>query len=202
MAPSQKELIDMAVAAEQDVNSYQNKTGAGKDHTTDEAGVDSRAAQKFPGAEVRYEQDMGVNAMNSNRIPPEEGGEVDSRGRATKPEHFEGMGGPEHKLAQQAQKYGGYDELDSTNTRQAKVESTSAQDTSLPVGANPKTDPMTYGKMATEGNVEKGKHMTHQKEQFKGADYYQPESVPDSISAEGYIPPESVTQTSREAEQP
>lgn len=35
---------------------------------------------------------------------------------------------------------------------------------------------------------------------FKGADYYTPESVPDSISAEGYVAPESVTQASRETE--
>lgn len=36
--------------------------------------------------------------------------------------------------------------------------------------------------------------------QFKGEDYYRPESVPDSISAEGYVAPESVTQASRETE--
>lgn len=36
--------------------------------------------------------------------------------------------------------------------------------------------------------------------QFKGEDYYTPESVPDSISAGGNVPPESVTQASREAE--
>ncbi|KAF4493784.1 hypothetical protein FAGAP_10081 [Fusarium agapanthi] len=38
--------------------------------------------------------------------------------------------------------------------------------------------------------------------QFKGEDYYQPESVPDSISAEGNIAPESVIESSREAERP
>lgn len=38
--------------------------------------------------------------------------------------------------------------------------------------------------------------------QFKGGDYYRPESVPDSISAEGNIAPESVTQASRESELP
>ncbi|KAF6836391.1 hypothetical protein CPLU01_03675 [Colletotrichum plurivorum] len=37
---------------------------------------------------------------------------------------------------------------------------------------------------------------------FKGADYYTPESVPDSISAEGNVAPESVTQASAEAENP
>lgn len=36
--------------------------------------------------------------------------------------------------------------------------------------------------------------------QFKGEEYYRPGSVPDSISAEGYVPPESVTQPSKETE--
>lgn len=36
--------------------------------------------------------------------------------------------------------------------------------------------------------------------QFKGEDYYQPESVPDSISAEGNVAPGSVTEASRETE--
>ncbi|KAK2016649.1 hypothetical protein LZ32DRAFT_65399 [Colletotrichum eremochloae] len=37
---------------------------------------------------------------------------------------------------------------------------------------------------------------------FSGSDYYVPEDVPDSISAEGNIPPESVTKASGEAEHP
>ncbi|KAF3805135.1 hypothetical protein GCG54_00005881 [Colletotrichum gloeosporioides] len=37
---------------------------------------------------------------------------------------------------------------------------------------------------------------------FPGSDYYTPESVPDSISAEGNIAPGSVTQASAEAENP
>lgn len=35
---------------------------------------------------------------------------------------------------------------------------------------------------------------------FRGDDYYQPESVPDSISAEGWMAPDSVTEASRETE--
>lgn len=35
---------------------------------------------------------------------------------------------------------------------------------------------------------------------FKGEDYYNPESVPDSISAEGQVPPESVVSASKESE--
>lgn len=37
---------------------------------------------------------------------------------------------------------------------------------------------------------------------YKGENYFTPESVPDSISAEGWIAPESVTESSREAERP
>ncbi|KAK2061951.1 hypothetical protein LY76DRAFT_336592 [Colletotrichum caudatum] len=39
-------------------------------------------------------------------------------------------------------------------------------------------------------------------EKFAGSDYYYPEDVPDSISAEGNIPPQSVTKSSAEAEHP
>ncbi|KAK1574526.1 uncharacterized protein LY79DRAFT_672874 [Colletotrichum navitas] len=37
---------------------------------------------------------------------------------------------------------------------------------------------------------------------FPGSDYYIPEDVPDSISAEGNVPPKSVTKSSAEAEHP
>lgn len=37
-------------------------------------------------------------------------------------------------------------------------------------------------------------------QKYKGADYYTPESVPDSISAEGWVAPESVTEASKESE--
>lgn len=36
--------------------------------------------------------------------------------------------------------------------------------------------------------------------QFKGENYFTPETVPDSISAEGNIAPKSVNQASRESE--
>ncbi|KAK1996116.1 hypothetical protein LX36DRAFT_129957 [Colletotrichum falcatum] len=37
---------------------------------------------------------------------------------------------------------------------------------------------------------------------FRGSDYYLPEDVPDSISAENNVPPDSVTKSSAEAEHP
>jgi hypothetical protein len=58
---------------------------------------------------------------------------------------------------------------------------------------------MTVGKEAVQSNIERMKD-TPRKSQFKGEDYYTPESVPGSISAEGYEAPSSVTEASRETE--
>lgn len=81
MAPSAEQLRDIANQAEADLNTYEAKTGAGKTSVNDEAGVDSRVETKFPGAEVKYGQDLSTNASFNKRIPPEEGGELDARGR-------------------------------------------------------------------------------------------------------------------------
>ncbi|KAI1335160.1 hypothetical protein F5Y15DRAFT_399126 [Xylariaceae sp. FL0016] len=197
MAPTSEELRNIADQAEKDLNTYGAKTGAHKSSVNDEVGVDSRVENKFPGAKVQYGQDLSTNAGYNRRIPPEEGGDLDARGRQTRGEHFEGIGGPEHKLAQQAREYGGNDTFDSTGKRQHDVGSRNAADTSVPVGKE--GDMMTAGKEAVQSNIEGTKHLPR-KENFKGADYYTPESVPGSISAEGYEPPSSVTESSREAE--
>ena len=84
MAPSQQEkenLMNLAVQAEQDANTYQNKTGAHKVNPSDEAGVDTTVEKKFDGANVMYDHDLSTNRGFTKRIPPEEGGDVDSRGR-------------------------------------------------------------------------------------------------------------------------
>lgn len=80
MAPGDQ-LRNLAEQAERDLNTYEAKTGAHKTSTGDEAGVDSRAERKFPGAEVRYDQDLSTNRGYNKRIPPEEGGDLDARGR-------------------------------------------------------------------------------------------------------------------------
>ncbi|KAI0010279.1 hypothetical protein F4779DRAFT_578238 [Xylariaceae sp. FL0662B] len=198
MAPSSETLRQIADQAEHDLNTYEAKTGAHKTSPNDEAGVDTRAENKFPGAEVRYDNDLSTNASYNKRIPPEEGGDLDSRGRQTRGEHFEGVGGPEHKLAQQARDYGGNDEFDSAGKRQHDVGSRDATESTVPYGSEGQ-DVLSQGKEAVESNIE-GTKYAPRKDQFKGSDYYAPESVPGSISAEGYEPPESVTQSSREAE--
>lgn len=216
----------IAAQAERDLNTYEAKTGAGKKSVNDEAGVDTRVENKFPGAEVRYDDDLSTSASYNKRIPPQEGGEVDARGRyvplftnllpyfpspaqktktnmifhsQTRGEHFEGAGGPEEKLAQQQQDFGGHDnanEVGNTNGPRA-----SEADVFQQGGHGGNGDALSEGKAAAESNVTSDSHLRH-KGQFKGSDYYTPESVPDSISAEGNLAPESVVQSSREAENP
>ncbi|KAI0481156.1 hypothetical protein GGR56DRAFT_307008 [Xylariaceae sp. FL0804] len=197
MAPSEETFTKIAEQAERDLNSHEAKTGH-KSSVNDEAGVDTRVENKFPGAEVKYGDDLSTSASYNKRIPPEEGGDVDARGRQTRGEHFEGVGGPEHKLAQQERDYGGSNTLDSTGKSQHDIGSKSVTDTTVPHGKE--GDPLYEGKAATQSNIA-GTKKAPTKDQFKGADYYTPESVPGSISAEGNEPPASVTQTSREAEQ-
>lgn len=79
MAPGDKNLQNIISQAERDLNSYQAKSGAGKSSSSDDAGVDTTVENKFPGAQVEY--DLSTNASYNKRIPPEEGGELDSRGR-------------------------------------------------------------------------------------------------------------------------
>lgn len=81
MASSSETLRKIADQAERDLNTYDAKTGVQKTSSNDEAGVDTRAERKFPGANVRYDTDISTNAGYNKRIPPDEGGDVDARGR-------------------------------------------------------------------------------------------------------------------------
>ncbi|KAI1769066.1 hypothetical protein GGR53DRAFT_277353 [Hypoxylon sp. FL1150] len=198
MAPSSEELREIADKAERDLNTYEAKTGAKKTSPSDEAGVDTRVENKFPGAKVQYGEDLSTNAGYNKRIPPEEGGEVDDRGRQTRGKHFEGVGGPEEKLARQARDHGGNDKFDPAVDTRREVGTTSVTDDTVPY--RHEGDVMPEGRDAVQSNLAGSKQTKH-KEQFKGSDYYTPESVPGSISAEGYEPPDSVTEASREAEQ-
>ncbi|KAI1460599.1 hypothetical protein F4805DRAFT_454530 [Annulohypoxylon moriforme] len=195
MAPSSETLRKIADEAERDLNTYEAKTGAQKTSSNDEAGVDTRAEKKFPGADVRYGTDVSTNAGYNRRIPPEEGGDVDARGRQTRGEHFEGIGGPQEKVAQQARDFGGSNEFNPAGSNRREIGSS----VSDPTVGYARSEAMDQGKEAARANVEGTKGMP--RKQFKGSNYFTPESVPGSISAEGYEPPESVTQSSREAEQ-
>lgn len=115
--------------------------------------------------------------------------------RQTRGEHFEGVGGPDEKLQRQERDYGGYNELDPTDQQRPAVGSLG----SVPGGEGSTADPLREGREAVRSNVA-GTRYDPKKDHVKGSDYYVPESVPGSISAEGNEPPESVVQASREAE--
>ncbi|KAH8700377.1 hypothetical protein BGW36DRAFT_357040 [Talaromyces proteolyticus] len=87
------DLRHTAYLAERDLNSYQKKQGTGKQSVSaTESGVNQQVEKDFPGSEVRY------GGSGSRKIPPEEGGDIDARGRVTEAHHFEGPGGPEDKI--------------------------------------------------------------------------------------------------------
>jgi hypothetical protein len=47
----------------------------------DESGVNERVEKDFPGADVRYGVMANAGGSRKKKIPPEEGGEFDDRGR-------------------------------------------------------------------------------------------------------------------------
>jgi len=80
MSPSKDELNAIAVEAEASVNTYQAKTGRAR-RTAGDGPVDTTVEKRFPGAEVKYGEDLSTNAGYNRRIPPDEGGEVGVNGR-------------------------------------------------------------------------------------------------------------------------
>ncbi|OKL59393.1 hypothetical protein UA08_05447 [Talaromyces atroroseus] len=93
------DLTDIAHRAEKDLNSYQKKQGVGQQSVSaTESGVNEHVERDFPGAEVRYGNDVSTGGSGSRKIPPREGGDFDARGRMTEAKHFEGPGGPEDKM--------------------------------------------------------------------------------------------------------
>ncbi|KAI0976196.1 hypothetical protein F4678DRAFT_416245 [Xylaria arbuscula] len=195
MASSSDDFRRIAEEAERNLNTYESKTGAHRTSPNDEAGVDSRVVNQFPGGAVKYDDDLSTNASYNKRIPPEEGGSLDARGRQTRGEHFEGIGGPEHKLGQQMRDFGGDNEFDATDKRRRDIGSSSnVDDTSATYSG----EAITEGRKAAQSNLESARNAPR-REKFPGAEYYTPEEGPGNTSAEGYeapvsaseIPPES-----------
>lgn len=77
------EYEKIARQAEADLNTYQAKTGRARPPNTDDAGVDSNVEKKFEsaGAKVAYWEELSSNQGFDKRIPPQEGGDLDARGR-------------------------------------------------------------------------------------------------------------------------
>ncbi|EED16669.1 conserved hypothetical protein [Talaromyces stipitatus ATCC 10500] len=83
------DLTDIAHQAERDLNSYQKKQGAGNQSlSTTESGVNENVEKDFPGADVRYGEKANFGGSSSRKIPPEEGGEIDARGRYVNTQTF------------------------------------------------------------------------------------------------------------------
>ncbi|KAI0426418.1 hypothetical protein F5Y09DRAFT_318984 [Xylaria sp. FL1042] len=194
MAPSVDEFRKIAEEAERNLNTYESKTGAHRTSRNDEAGVDTRVENQFPGGQVRYDQDLSTNAGYNKRIPPEEGGDLDARGRQTRGEHFEGVGGPEHKLERQMRDFSGSDELDLTDKRRHDTGSKSNADDTSAVYSG---EVMTEGKRAVQANIAEGS--VRRTNPYPGSEYYTPQEATGDMSAEGYEAPSSVTEASRES---
>lgn len=111
--------------------------------------------------------------------------------RATRAAHFEGVGGPEDKLAQRKQDHGGDNDNDVITSKAL------GEKDLVGAGKDRKgNDILDQGASASRNNV--GTNPSVGGSQFKGEDYYQPEDVPGSISTGGYEAPDSVTQASRD----
>ncbi|KAI0526482.1 hypothetical protein F5B22DRAFT_655631 [Xylaria bambusicola] len=193
MTPSADDFRKIAEEAERNLNTYESKTGAHRTSPNDDSGVETRVENQFPGSSVRYGDDLSTNAGYNKRIPPEEGGDLDARGRQTRGEHFEGVGGPEHKFEQQMRDYGGYNELDSTNKRRYDIGSNSVtDDTSVAYSG----EVMAEGRRAAQSNVQ---GTVPRKNQYPGSEYHTPREAVGDMSAEGYEAPSSVTEASRES---
>ncbi|KAI3397534.1 hypothetical protein diail_10627 [Diaporthe ilicicola] len=196
MAPSKDELNKIAHEAERDLNSYQAKQGL-NNVSVDDAGVDSIVEKKFPGAQVKSGDEISTNAGYNRRIPPEEGGELDDRGRQVTPQnttqttgkHFDGIGGPEDKLAKAQEDRGGDNDNDVITNKALRSADI--------VGAGKDRkgrDILAQGDSAATANVGTNPPGPGGNK-FPGSDYSRPD--PDSISAEGNVPPGSATEAPR-----
>ncbi|KAK5656001.1 hypothetical protein OQA88_5139 [Cercophora sp. LCS_1] len=222
MSSPDKETLDrIARQAEQDLNSYESKTGSGRDRATDyePAGVSDTLVSKFPGAQVKYGDDLVTSAGYDRRMPPDEGGDIDDHGRFIHGHAYEGIGGPEDKMAHIYQHNpGGMDEsiIKKWGKDPRKLVSETVDKSRpnlLPMDEQPypmedeapkASEAMERGRRAGEVNL--GRPETSHKElpsrgskrsMYKGSDYYAPESVPDTASQQGEVPPASVINARR-----
>lgn len=103
-------------------------------------------------------------------------------------DQYEGYGGPIDKVNSSYDRQPGQDDNDVVPAGFSKTSGLGSAD-----------DIASRGQDAQRANVGKNPPGPGGS-QYKGSDYYTPESVPDSISAEGWVAPESVTEASKEAE--
>ncbi|KAF3394579.1 hypothetical protein F1880_005138 [Penicillium rolfsii] len=95
-----EDLRQTAYNAEKDLNSYQAKQGLGrKSDSTLESGVDEMVDQRFPqSGGVKYGPGSTASGSDHRKIPEDEGGTRDDRGRLATAAQYQGPGGPEDKI--------------------------------------------------------------------------------------------------------
>ena len=70
--PSKEQLNSIARKAEADLNTYEAKVGHDfRGEAGFDAGVDTRAEKKFPGAEVRYGEDLTTEVSRGREGDPD-----------------------------------------------------------------------------------------------------------------------------------
>ena len=74
-------ISEMAHQAEIDLNTSAAKTGRKHHPGLGETGVDDIVEKKFPGSSVRAGDEHISSRSYDRKIPPEEGGDLDERGR-------------------------------------------------------------------------------------------------------------------------
>lgn len=70
----------ISAQAERELNSSAN-AGPGRGNNTDDSGVDTSVENRFPGAQVKVGDDLVTNAGYDRKIPEDEGGDIDAKGR-------------------------------------------------------------------------------------------------------------------------
>ncbi|KAK4227363.1 hypothetical protein QBC38DRAFT_455308 [Podospora fimiseda] len=211
-------LNKIARDAEHDLNSYSAKTGSGKHHLPRYAdtGIND-TEKKFPGSTLKVGDDVITSASYNRRIPGDEGGDVDDKGRWIHGSAYEGVGGPEDKTAHVYLHNPG--KIDETivkgwgkNPVELEKGSISTEGVLPPEEAmgdarrEPPhwTDVSEQGRRAARSNFgmtpenhgdlpEHG----HKGSRYKGEFYETPESVPDQRADMNVVPPESTTGVSR-----
>ncbi|KAK3290271.1 uncharacterized protein B0H64DRAFT_479294 [Chaetomium fimeti] len=224
-APGKEQLKEVAQQAERDLNTYQSKTGTGKGRTAglDDYGVNETVDKKFPGATVKVGENLVTNRSYDRPIPTDEGGDVDDKGHFVRGSAYEGAGGPEDKTAHVYQHHLGKVEeatvrgwgkdphaVERATLRADRPDLLPADQALGGRGREPagRGEVSEQGRAAAKANVGLGVESggrggevpaqgSRSGSQFKGEYYEVMEEVPDQRADQNEVPPETVTETSR-----
>ncbi|KAK0633861.1 hypothetical protein B0T14DRAFT_576114 [Immersiella caudata] len=207
-SPDSKKLEDIARKAEHDLNTYQSKTDTGRDHP-------SNIKDSASGSSVMYGEGVVTSAGMDQRVPPDEGGEIDDRKHFIHGSAYLGKGGPEDKTAKIYQESpGGADEISvkmSGRDRRAlrKARANPERPDLLPpeempnfvAGDPPRRDEiMERGRSARKINLGRSEydkdplpsHQHTSRAMYKGQNGAPAKTTEDENAMMGIIPPDSV----------